>query len=34
VEYNKSGNFTDKADVGIVVVGEQPYAEGVAIKPT
>ncbi|MGA2490846.1 MAG: glycoside hydrolase family 3 protein, partial [Anaerolineales bacterium] len=29
VEYNKSGNFTDKADVGIVVVGEMPYAEGV-----
>jgi beta-glucosidase len=28
VEYNMSGNFTDKAPVGIVVVGEMPYAEG------
>ena len=29
VEYNLSGKFTEKATVGIVVVGEQPYAEGV-----
>jgi beta-glucosidase len=28
VEYNMSGNFMDKAPVGIVVVGEMPYAEG------
>jgi beta-glucosidase len=28
VEYDKYGNFTDKADVGIVAVGETPYAEG------
>jgi len=28
VKYDKFGNFTDKADVGIVVLGEQPYAEG------
>lgn len=32
VEYNKDGSFTDKADIGIVVVGEQPYAEGVGDK--
>ena len=32
VEYNKYGNFTDKAEVGIVVVGETPYAEGVGDK--
>ncbi len=32
VEYNKDGNFTDKADVGIVVVGEMPYAEGLGDK--
>ena len=29
VAYNASGNFTGKANVGIVVVGEMPYAEGV-----
>ena len=29
VEYNRSGEFDGMADVGIVVVGEQPYAEGV-----
>jgi beta-glucosidase len=29
VEYNKYGNFDGKADVGIVVVGEMPYSEGV-----
>jgi beta-glucosidase len=29
VEYNLSGKFTENATVGIVVVGEQPYAEGV-----
>lgn len=29
VEYNSSGKFDGMADVGIVVVGEQPYAEGV-----
>jgi beta-glucosidase len=28
VEYDKYGKFNDKADVGIVVVGEMPYAEG------
>jgi beta-glucosidase len=31
VEYDKNGNFnqtSDKADVGIVVVSEKPYAEG------
>jgi len=31
VEYNKKGNFSAKnnlADVGIVIVGEKPYAEG------
>ncbi len=31
VEYNKDGNFSTKnalADIGIVVVGEKPYAEG------
>ncbi len=28
VVYNKDGNFTDRAPVGIVVVGEMPYAEG------
>ena len=32
VAYNKDGNFTDKANVGIVVVGEIPYAEGVGDK--
>jgi beta-glucosidase len=29
VDYNRDGNFQDVADVGIVVVGEKPYAEGV-----
>jgi len=31
IEYNKQGNFSlkdDLADVGIIVVGEKPYAEG------
>jgi beta-glucosidase len=28
VKYDKFGNFTDKAEIGIAVVGEQPYAEG------
>ena len=28
VEYDKYGNFKDKATIGIVVVGEMPYAEG------
>lgn len=32
VDYNKDGNFTGKADVGIVVVGEMPYAEGIGDK--
>ena len=32
VEYNPDGNFTDKANVGIVVVGEMPYAEGIGDK--
>jgi beta-glucosidase len=32
VEYNHDGNFTGKADVGIVVVGEMPYAEGLGDK--
>jgi beta-glucosidase len=32
VVYNKDASFTDKADVGIVVVGEMPYAEGVGDK--
>ena len=29
VEYNSFGRFDHDADIGIVVVGEQPYAEGV-----
>jgi beta-glucosidase len=29
VEYNSGGTFTGMAEVGIAVVGEQPYAEGV-----
>ena len=29
VEFNPTGEFNGIADVGIVVVGEQPYAEGV-----
>jgi beta-glucosidase len=32
VEYSKYGDFADKAAVGIVVVGETPYAEGVGDK--
>jgi beta-glucosidase len=32
VLYNRSGQFTEKADVGIVVVGETPYAEGLGDK--
>ncbi len=32
VTYNKYGNFTDKAEFGIAVVGEMPYAEGVGDK--
>ena len=32
VEYEKYGKFTDHADVGIVVVGETPYAEGLGDK--
>jgi beta-glucosidase len=32
VEYNKYGNFGGTADVGIVVVGEMPYAEGLGDK--
>jgi len=28
VKYNKSGKFEGTADIGIVVVGESPYAEG------
>ncbi|MDO9086971.1 MAG: glycoside hydrolase family 3 protein [Anaerolineaceae bacterium] len=29
VNYDRNGDFQDVADVGIVVVGEKPYAEGV-----
>ena len=29
VQYESDGNFNENAKVGIVVVGEQPYAEGV-----
>ena len=32
VVYNTDGNFTEKAHVGIVVVGEMPYAEGLGDK--
>jgi beta-glucosidase len=32
VVYNKDGNFTEQANVGMVVVGEMPYAEGVGDK--
>jgi beta-glucosidase len=28
VEYNRDGKFEGVADIGIVVVGEQPYSEG------
>jgi len=29
VKYNPAGNFSENAELGIVVVGEEPYAEGV-----
>jgi beta-glucosidase len=29
VEYDLNGEFDGRADIGIVVIGEQPYAEGV-----
>jgi beta-glucosidase len=29
VKYNRFGNFDDRAEIGVVVVGEHPYAEGV-----
>ncbi len=29
IEYQKDGNFEQQADIGIVVVAESPYAEGV-----
>ncbi len=29
IDYNLSGNFDGMAEIGIAVVGEQPYAEGV-----
>lgn len=32
VEYNLNGQFDGMADVGIAIVGEQPYAEGVGDK--
>lgn len=32
VEYDKYGRFDGEADVGIVVVGEMPYAEGLGDK--
>ncbi len=32
VEYEKYGKFNGHADVGIVVVGETPYAEGLGDK--
>lgn len=32
IEYQSSGNFESLAEVGIVVVGESPYAEGVGDK--
>lgn len=32
VEYEKYGKFANHADVGIVVVGEMPYAEGLGDK--
>ncbi len=34
VEYNSSGNFDGIAELGIVVVGEKPYAEGVGDRST
>jgi beta-glucosidase len=32
VDYDKFGKFNGKADVGVVVVGETPYAEGIGDK--
>jgi beta-glucosidase len=32
VKYSITGEFTDIADVGVVVVGEKPYAEGMGDK--
>jgi beta-glucosidase len=32
VEYDKDGKFAERADVGIVVVSEEPYAEGLGDK--
>jgi beta-glucosidase len=32
VMYNKDGIFSDRADLGIVVVGEMPYSEGIGDK--
>lgn len=32
VQYDKYGTFDGKADIGIVVVGEMPYAEGIGDK--
>ncbi|PKM87921.1 hypothetical protein CVU83_02380 [Candidatus Falkowbacteria bacterium HGW-Falkowbacteria-2] len=34
IDYDRDGNFnlTEKAEYGIVIVGEQPYAEGVGDK--
>jgi beta-glucosidase len=29
VKYNRSGEFNEDAEIGIVVVGEEPYSEGV-----
>ena len=29
VEYDLTGNFSEDAEIGVVVVGEEPYAEGV-----
>lgn len=29
IEFRPAGDFTDKADLGIAVVGEMPYAEGI-----
>ncbi len=33
IEYDESGNFNQKASVGIVVVSEKPYAEGFGDNP-
>jgi beta-glucosidase len=32
VEYDRDGKFAERADVGIVVVAEEPYAEGLGDK--